>query len=215
LPAAFVLGLIGAVTSGCNLAVVGAAAGLSGSLGSRGSRRPLWIAGLALWLGSILGMLALFAVVGFVGQVWGDTFGSYWKFATGLILVVFGLASLGLLPMRMPKLDLASRIASTGSAGAALSGLALGGVTSSCSVTCNPVLPLALGYATLQGATLWGAASLTAFAVGSGLPLAGGLVGLGVGLQRLRSWADRLTPVIRIVAGVLLIGVGFFLLATL
>jgi uncharacterized membrane protein YidH (DUF202 family) len=71
-----------------------------------------------------------------------------------------------------------------------------------------------MGYATLRGSVAWSATVLAVFALGYSLPLAAVLVGLALGLGKLREVARKVGPVVRVVAGVLLIGVGFYMLAT-
>jgi cytochrome c biogenesis protein CcdA len=78
---------------------------------------------------------------------------------------------------------------------------------------CNPILPVALAVTTLQGHTLWGAAILAVFSIGYSLPMAGVLVGLGLGFRRLTSVLQTINPIIQKGAGVLLIVLGFYLLA--
>ena len=85
------------------------------------------------------------------------------------------------------------------------------GAQSSC---CNLILPAALAITPLQGHTLWGAAILTVFSIGYSLPIVGVLVGLGLGFRRLTLVVQRINPVIQKGAGVLLIVLGFYLLAT-
>ena len=70
-----------------------------------------------------------------------------------------------------------------------------------------------MAAAVVQGATLLGAAMLACFAIGYSLPLAAGLVGLGIGLGWLGRFAGRVAPVARICGGVVLLGVGFYLLS--
>jgi cytochrome c biogenesis protein CcdA len=215
LPAALLLGILGAVTSCCNLAVIGAIAGYSGSLSEQRDRKGILVAGLFFMLGTIIALAVLGAVTGFVGKIAGDALGTYWKLFAGLIMVFFGLASLDFLPFGLPKFNVSSKPGRRGFVGSMLYGLAVGGGATACSLCCSPVLPVVLGYTTLQGGTTWGAIVLGTFAVGYSLPLAAGLVGLGLGLGKLRSVVGKATPVIRIVAGVILIGIGFYLLATI
>jgi len=73
---------------------------------------------------------------------------------------------------------------------------------------------VALAVTTLQGHTLWGAAILAVFSIGYSLPMAGILVGLGLGFQRLTAVVQRINPFVQKAAGVLLIVLGFYLLAT-
>ena len=66
---------------------------------------------------------------------------------------------------------------------------------------------------TLQGHTIWGAAILAVFSVGYSFPMVGVLMGLGFGFARLASVIQKINPLIQTIAGVLLITIGFYLLA--
>ncbi len=213
-PAAFVLGVIGSVTSCCNLPVLGAIAGYSGAVGHDTDRRALLVAGLFFMLGTVGAFATLGAVSGFVGQVAGASFGLYWKLFAGFISVLFGLATLGLLPLDLTRLGFTGKAWKMGSSGATIYGLAVGGGAAACSVCCNPILPVALTVTALQGHTVWGAAILTVFSIGYSLPIAGVLVGMGLGVRRLTSAVQKVSPIFQKVAGVLLIVLGFYLLAT-
>lgn len=216
LAAAFLLGLLGAVSSCCGLPVIAAIAGYSGSQVNRTRRRDVWVAGLAFMAGTIIALAAIGAVTGFVSQTVGSTLGKYWQLFAGLVMVVFGLAALGFLPfrLRLPKFGSAAGAMPDGTGKAMMYGLAIGGGTSACAAGCSPVLPVVLGVVALQGRAWWGAVILSAFAIGYSLPLAGGLVGLSLGFEKLGSIIRRFGSAIKIVAGLLLIGVGFYLLAT-
>jgi len=214
LPAALLLGVLGALTSCCTLPVIGAVAGYAGSLAERPSRRELALIGVFFTLGTVAALAALGAVASFASQAASQSLGRAWHFAAGLILVVFGLASLRLLPFGLPSVDARAWSPRRGAAGAVLYGLAVGGATTTCSLACNPLLPAAVGAAALQGSALLGGALLGAFALGYSLPLALALVGLGFGLGRLGARARRVLPALRVLVGVALIGLGFYFLAT-
>ena len=213
-PAAFFLGIIGSVTSCCNLPVLGAIAGYSGTIRHDSGRRDLLLAALFFMLGTVAAFAALGAVSGFIGQVAGASLGLYWKLFAGFISVLFGLVTLGLLPLDLTRLGFTGKSWNMQSSGATIYGLAVGGGAAACSVCCNPVLPAALAITTLQGHTLWGAAILTVFSIGYSLPIVGVLVGLGLGFRRLTLVVQKINPVIQKGAGVLLIVLGFYLLAT-
>ncbi len=215
LPAALLLGVLGSVSSCGNLAVVGAIAGYSGSLSESPDRRGVMLSGLFFMLGTILALSTLGVVVGSAGKLAGASLGSYWKLIAGLIIVMFGLASFDLLPFRLPSFDLGSRLSGQGTGRSMLYGLALGGGATGCSLSCNPVLLVALGFATLHGVSAWGATVFVTFALGYSLPLALGLVGLGLGLGKLTTVAQKLAPVVRVGGGGVLVAVGFYLLATI
>jgi cytochrome c biogenesis protein CcdA len=130
------------------------------------------------------------------------------------MLVVFGLANLRLLRFKAPGGNPDRQALRNSAGGAMVYGLAVGGATAACSVCCNPLLPMAVGAAVLKGAPVMGAALLAVFGLGFSLPLVAGLIGVGFGLTRLGNVAQRVMPAVRVVVGVLLIVVGFYLLAT-
>jgi cytochrome c biogenesis protein CcdA len=214
LPAAFLLGILGALASCCTLPVLGAVAGYAGTLSRGPGRKRLLLVGLCFMVGTILSLAAIGAVTGLVGRIAGASLGRYWRVIAGLVMVLFGLSSLGVLRLRTPKIDPGSWTLGSGPAGAILFGLAVGGATTACSLCCNPLLPAAVGAAVLRGASLMGGLMLGVFALGYSLPLAAGLVGIGFGMSRLGSAAQRVVPVVSAGVGVLLIALGFFMLAT-
>jgi cytochrome c biogenesis protein CcdA len=214
-PAVFVLGLLASTTSCCSLPVLGAVAGYAGTLDTGTGRRKLFVVGVFFMLGTVLSLAALGALGGFLGHIAGSTPGRYGKLAAGLLLVLFGLAGLGLAPLRMPKVAAREGTPRHGTIGAAVYGMAVGVLGTGCSTGCNPVLAMVLAATAVKGATLLGAGVFAVFALGYSLPLAAGLVGIGLGLDRLRTTAQRLLPAVHAVAGVLLVGTGFYLLATI
>jgi cytochrome c-type biogenesis protein len=214
LPAAFLLGMLGAVSSCCTLPTIGAVAGYAGSLGERRGLRDLLLTGLFFLLGTLLSLATIGAVASHVGRLAAASLGRYGRVFGGLVMVLFGLAGLRLLHIRIPTLDLRIGAPGRGAGGAMLYGLAVGGATTACSVGCNPLLLLAVGATALQGTPLLGAAILAAFALGYSLPLTAVLLGIGFGLSRLGGAARRLVPALRGCVGLLLIVLGFYLLAT-
>ena len=211
-PAAFLLGVLGSVSSCCTLPVLGAVAGYAGGLGERRSRRELLLVGAFFSLGTILSLTLLGVAIGYAGQVAGAALGRYWRLAAGLMMVLFGVIALGLLQVRIPRLNVTTRLEHRGVLGALLYGLTLGGATTACSFGCNPLLPMALGAAVLKGATVVGVVMIAVFAIGFSLPLAAGLVGVGLGVGWLGRVASRALPVARTVGGIVLVAVGFYLL---
>lgn len=194
-------------------AVVGMIAGYSGS-GEYGGRRAAILVGVFFLVGTVAALAVLGAVTGFVSQIAGSKLGSYWKIFGGLVAVLFGLATLGQLPFRLPKLRLARRPTPNGPLGALVFGFAVGGTSITCTLFCNPLLGVPLGVAALQGKTLWGAGMLTAFGVGYSLPFGAVLVGLQAGFGKLKAASRCAASVVKTMAGVILIAVGFYLLAT-
>lgn len=214
LAAAFLLGLLATLGSCCNIAALGAIAGYSATRTSSG-RRDTLLAGLSFMIGAVIALAAMGAVAGFVSRVAGSALGRYWRIFAGAVAILFGLTALKLVPFRLP-IPAFARKKTTPSAGlfpAAVFGLVVGGSATVCSVGCNPLLAVPLGVAALQGEVLRGAALLGAFALGFTSPLAAIFLGLSITKRALK--AEKAVAVVRIVGGVLLIAVGFYLLATL
>jgi cytochrome c biogenesis protein CcdA len=214
-PAAFLLGLLGSITSCCNLPVLGAIAGYAGTFGNDHNRHALLLTALFFMLGTMAACAALGAVSGFFGQVAEASLGFYWRLFAGFIFILFALANLNLLPFNPARLGFMGDTWKKRSSVATIYGFAVGGGAAACSAFCNPILPVALAIATLQGQTFWSAAILTLFSVGYSLPLAGVLVGLGFGFGKLTSVVQQITPLIKTITGVLLLVIGFYLLAGL
>ena len=213
LPAALLLGSLTAVGSGCNVAILSGIAGYSASReGLRG--RDALLACVCFMLGTILSLAALGALIGYLGEVGGKSLGRYGKMFAGFVMILFGFGALKLLPYRLPAFDPLKGRLPRGLSGAAVFGLAVGGGSTACTMLCcGPLLPVVLGLAALRGQSGWGALILTMFAVGYTVPMTA--IMLGVSLGRLSGIAKKATGPIRVVAGIVLIGAGFWLLATM
>jgi cytochrome c biogenesis protein CcdA len=177
-------------------------------------RRTALVSALAFMIGTTLALIVLGYVAGFVGQSAQALLGNYWKLFAGVIAVLFGLAALGLLPVKLPQLrrNTATSAAGQGILGTLIVGLLLGGGVAACSLPCNPGIFIVLGAAVLQGHSVWGMLLMAAFALGFSLPLAAILLGVSFGKASIK--AQKVEAAIRIVAGVALVGVGLYLLAT-
>ncbi len=121
LPLAFLLGLVSAVASACcTLPVLSAVVGYAGTRQQLNRRANLFTA-LFFMLGSTLAILILGGVAGFVGQVAQASLGRYWKVFAGIMAIVFGLATLNLLPFKLAQRKAETVKQSKGLLGAALS----------------------------------------------------------------------------------------------
>lgn len=211
--AAFLLGLISSVASAvCTLPIFGAIVGYSGSQEAKSHRANLLIS-LFFMLGAAIALIILGSIAGFIGQVAQTALGRYWKVFAGVVAIFFGLATLKLLPFKLPGRTSESKAQPKGLFGAAVFGLVVGGAVSVCSICCNPGLFIVLGVVILHGYSLWAVTILTAYAIGFSLPLAA--IVLGVSFGKMMAKAKAADTAIRIVAGVLLIAAGFYFLATL
>jgi len=220
LPLAFLLGLVSAVASACcTLPAMGMLVAYSGTQQNLNRRASLV---LAVWflIGTTLALIILGFVAGLVGQAAQVFLGRYWKLFTGVVAVLFGLATLKMLPFKLPSRSqkegsssaLQDSSPSGSKIGAALGGVFLGGGVAACSLPCNPGIFIVMGASILMGRMLWGMVLMALFAVGFSLPLAAILFGVSFGKASLKM--QKADAAIRGVAGVLLISAGLYLLAT-
>ena len=214
LPLAFLLGLVSAVASACcTLPAMGMLVAYSGTR-EDADRRTAFVSAISFMIGTTLALIILGLVAGFAGQAAQALLGRYWKIFAGGIAVILGLAALKLLPVKMPQFSrkAETRPSSRGMLGAVVVGLLMGGGVAASSLPCNPGIFIVIGAAVLQGHGLWGMALMAAFGLGFSLPL--GAILLGVSLGKTVIKMQKAEAAIRIVAGVLLIAAGFYLLAT-
>lgn len=212
--ASFMLGVLGSVTSCCNFAIIGAVAGYSTSLGVEKKTRLVWISGISFLSGTIISMALLGALMGYVSNLISASTGVWWKLAAGLLSVFFGLATLNLLPFKIPSIKYSGKQGG-GIFSALIFGLTVGGISVASNSCCNPVFPLILGASFLKGSIMWGIIFLVSFGTGYGLPMAAALIGLGIGVSKISKTFDSISKWIKYFAGVLLIAVGFYFLFTL
>jgi cytochrome c biogenesis protein CcdA len=209
---ALVLGTVSAATSACcTLPAMGILVGYSGAR-AKGNRKDVFRSALLFTLGTILSLMIIGGIAGFVGQVAQNTLGRYWKVFAGVVAVIFGLATFKLLPFKLSLGNYGKAIHSSGKIGTVLAGLILGGIVAVSSLPCNPGIFIVLGAAVLQGLVIWAILLLTMFAVGFSLPL--GAVLLGVSLGKTTLVAKNADFAIRWISGVILLAAGFYFLIT-
>jgi len=209
---ALVLGVVSAATSACcTLPALGILVGYSGAQ-ANDNRKAAAKKALFFTLGTIVSLMIIGGIAGFVGQVAQNSLGRYWKVFAGVVAVFLGLAALKLLPFNLSfgKVEMAK--SKFGSFGSALAGLVLGGIVAVSSLPCNPGIFIVIGAAILQGAVLWAGLLLGMFALGFAIPL--GTVMLGVSLGKFGLAAKGADAAIRWIAGVVLIVAGFYFLIT-
>ncbi len=214
LPLAFLLGLVSAIASACcTLPAMGMLVAYSGTRQDV-NRRTACVSAISFMIGTTLALITLGLVAGFVGQTAQALLGRYWKIFAGAVAVLLGLAALKLLPVKLPRFTrkAESHSAVPGMLGTVLVGLLVGGGLAACSLPCNPGIFIVIGASILMGKILWGMMLMAAFGVGFSLPL--GAILLGVSLGKAAIKMQKAETAIRIVAGVLLVCAGFYLLAT-
>lgn len=196
----------------CTLPAMGMLAAYSGTR-EVANRRTAFTSAISFMIGTTLALIVLGIVAGFVGQTAQALLGRYWKLFAGFIAVVLGLAALKLLPLKLPQLVRKTETRSVGQGiwGTVLVGLLMGGGVAAASMPCNPGIYIVIGASVLMGHVFWGMVLMAAFGVGFSLPLGAILFGVSFGKASIR--AQKAEAAIRVAAGVLLVGAGFYLLA--
>lgn len=210
---AFLLGTASAVASTCcTLPALGLIAGYSGTKTEK-TGKALVKSALLFMFGTIISLMIIGAISGFVGQVAQNTLGKYWKVFAGVIAVILGFATLKLLPFNISfgKFDLTKFEESK--FGAVITGFILGGIVAVSSLPCNPGIFIVMGAAILQGAVVWAMLLLGSYAIGFSLPL-GALI-LGISLGGLTLASKGMDKFLRWFAGGILVIIGFYFLFSL
>ena len=209
---ALVLGVVSAATSACcTLPALGILVGYSAAQ-VQDDRKAAAKKALFFTLGTIVSLMIIGGIAGFVGQVAQNSLGRYWKVFAGIVAVFLGLAALKLLPFTVSLGKFEGLRDRLGTSGVVLAGLILGGIVAASSLPCNPGIFIVIGAAVLQGKILWAALLLAMFAIGFSLPL--GAVLLGVSLSKVSFAARGADAAMRSVAGVVLVVAGFYFLVT-
>jgi len=209
---AFLLGTVSAATSACcTLPALGILIGYSGAREEK-NRRAAAESVIFFTLGTILSLMIIGGIAGFVGQTAQTSLGGYWKLFAGVVAIFFGLATLKLLPFNLPALSKRTTTDSSVNLGTATAGLLMGGGVAASSLPCNPGIFIVLGAAILQGQVVWATLLMSLFALGFSLPL--GAVLLGVSLGKTALLSKNADTAIRWVSGCILLVAGFYLLAT-
>jgi cytochrome c biogenesis protein CcdA len=207
---ALILGVVSAATSACcTLPALGILVGYSGAQ-SNDNRKTAVKTALLFTLGTIVSLMIIGGIAGFVGQVAQSTLGRYWKVFAGIVAVFLGLAALNLLPFKMSFGKFEGVKSRLGKSGAVLAGLILGGIVAASSLPCNPGIFIVIGAAILQGKVFWATFMLAMFAVGFSIPL--GAILLGVSLGKTTLVARNADIAIRWISGVILLVAGFYFL---
>lgn len=175
-------------------------------LGDRGSARRVVVASIPF----VIGFTAVFVLLGVGAQLLGDSLlrdQFLLEQVAGFVLVVFGLAFMGLLPWpeRLFGAGLLQEARSRGSR------LALGGAFAICAAPCiGPVLAAILVLAGSSDTALQGAILLGVYSLGMAIPfvLAGAVFTRAMGAFR---WLRDHYTVIQFVSGAIMVALGLLL----
>lgn len=209
---ALILGAVSAATSACcTLPAIGILVGYSGTR-VEANRKDVFRSALLFTLGTILSLMIIGGIAGFVGQIAQNSLGRYWKLFAGIVAIIFGLAAIKMLPFKLSFGNYGKAIQSSGKIGTVLAGLVMGGIVAVSSLPCNPGIFIVLGAAVLQGLIVWAILLLAMFAVGFSIPL--GLILLGVSLGKTSLAAKNADVAFRWISGLILLAAGFYFLLT-
>ena len=206
---ALLLGMVSAATSSCcTLPALGILIGYSSAL-KESNRRAAVSSVIFFTVGTILSLLIIGGIAGYVGQTAQTSLGSYWKLFAGIVAIFFGMATLKMLPFNLSLPGRDKVMNRAGKLGPAAAGLLMGGGVAASSLPCNPGIFIVLGAAILQGQVIWATLLLAMFAIGFSIPLAAVLLGISLGKTALRT--KNAGTAIRWVSGFVLIISGFYL----
>lgn len=202
-PLALFAGVIAGLNP-CCIPIYPAAAGCCAALRRETIRGNLGIATLFILGGSVVTTI-LGVISALAGKVFGQI-GSWPFYAISILPIIFGLSLLKVIPLQLPAFS-GMNIKVNGHFGAFVVGGLLGVVITPCA---TPILAGLLSYVASTGDPLSGGILLFVYGIGLGIPII--LVGTTFAslLARLssdkaRRWADNIT-------GVLLVGVGLYLI---
>jgi len=160
----------------------------------------------------VLGLAITFTALGLISALMGRLFGDvgrFWKYVVAGVCFLMGLHLLGILKWSLP-IPAGIRVKKQGFFGAFLLGLLFGVVSTPCAV---PILAVLLAFVAEKGNVLYGGLLLFVYALGhSTLVLVAG-TSIGAAKSLIESKGVRTAHgVIQKVAGVLIIGMGFYFL---
>lgn len=209
---ALLLGTVSAATSACcTLPAMGILVGYSGAREEK-NRHAAVSSVVFFTVGTVISLMIIGGIAGFVGQTAQTSLGSYWKIFAGIVAILFGLATLKLLPFKLPASSSNQSANRFGKLGPAAAGLLMGGGVAASSLPCNPGIFIVLGAAILQGQVVWATLLLAMFAFGFSIPLAAVLLGVSLGKTALLT--KNADMAVRWVSGCILLVAGFYLLVT-
>lgn len=156
-----------------------------------------------------LGVATATAFVGLIATLIGGFFGDLPRpvhYLLPFIPIVMGLNLLGVFKFKLPGLTNWKPVR-TGAVGAYLTGLIFSLVILPCA---TPILASVLSVAATDGRALYGTALLLTYGLGIGVPLV--IVGTSIGLVSRLKKIERVWPKINKISGIVLIGLGLYLL---
>lgn len=203
--ASVILGIFGAFSSCCNYAIIASIVGYVSNFSANSSKKARNFFIITFSIGSIISIAIVGAIAGFIGSSIVSSIGEYWKLASGIILILLGLFSLQLI-----KLNISSNIKTFnyGIFSGFILGIITGGISIASSTCCSPALPIILSVSFIQASVFWGFIIMLFFAIGYTIPFTIGIFGLQFSIGKL----NKISKYVSIIAGILMILTGFYLI---
>ena len=208
-PACFLGGIISS-SSPCVLAMIPLVIGYVGGY-AEGSQRKAVQYSLVFTLGLTITFTVLGIIAGAMGRLFGDV-GSFWNYVLPPVAILLGLQLLGVFKF---NIGVSQRFLPKRKAlfGAFLMGLFFGIVASPCA---TPVLAIILTFAAIQKDIAYSGGLLLAYALGHWVLVLGAGISVGFAQRVLESKGiSNFSNYAKKAAGVILIGVGIYLLTYL
>ena len=211
-PACFLGGIISSA-SPCVLAMIPLVIGYVGGY-AEGSQRKAVQYSLVFTLGLTITFTVLGIIAGAMGRLFGDV-GSFWNYVLPPVAILLGLQLLGAFKFIKFNIGVSQRFLPKKKAiiGAFLMGLFFGIVASPCA---TPVLAIILTFAAIQKDIAYSGGLLLAYALGHWVLVLGAGISAGFAQRVLESKGiSNFSSYSKKAAGVILIGVGVYLLTYL
>lgn len=211
-PACFLGGIISSA-SPCVLAMIPLVIGFVGGY-AEGSQKKAVQYSLVFTLGLTITFTVLGIIAGTMGRLFGDV-GSFWNYVLPPVAILLGLQLLGAFKFIKFNIGISQRFLPKRKAllGAFLMGLSFGIVASPCA---TPVLAVILTFAAIQKQIVYSGGLLLAYALGHWVLILGAGISTGFAQRVLESKGiSNFSSYSKKVAGVILIGVGIYLLTYL
>ena len=211
-PACFLGGVISSA-SPCVLAMIPLVIGYVGGY-AEGSRKKAVQYSLVFTLGLTITFTILGIIAGAMGKLFGDV-GSFWNYVLPPMAILLGLQLLGAFNFIKFNTGISQRFLPKRKAllGAFLMGLFFGIVASPCA---TPVLAVILTFAATQQEIAYSGGLLLAYALGHWVLVVGAGISTGFAQRVIQSKGiSNFSNYSKKVSGVLLIGVGIYLLTSL
>ncbi len=169
IPLVFLAGVLTSLTP-CIYPMIPITAAIVGGQAVGAERPPRWRT-FALTMAYVLGLAAVYSILGLIAGLTGTMFGSistnpWGYFAMANLLVLAALAMLDVLPVRLPA-SLAQRAATAGTGGRAAGAFVMGSVSGLVAAPCGaPVMAAVLTWVTTTGSAVLGFVYLFLFSLG-------------------------------------------------